>query len=252
MNLDAFREALLRVMEQKTHWSGAAFANGGVAKDKLHIHLEQEYAVFVRDFPILVGRAYVQCPIADVRKDLAANLYEEETGGIAAKRPHPELFLEIPRGFGFDLARFENVELLRGSRLYRDILDRATQGAGWEVAAAVTTVFIEGTQYERGELDPNFPRRPIPPLEKHPLHVNYGLPISALALPAVHRDVEGGHRIAAWRTMLDHTPAAQRSRVVGAVQRCLDGWRWYKEDVATAVGLTRPPRKATTATTELP
>lgn len=249
MNLDAFREALLRIMEQKTHWSGHAFANGLVPRDKLHIHLEHEYAVFVRDFPILVGRAYVQCPIADVRKDLAANLYEEETGGLAAKRPHPELFLEIPRGFGFDLARFEHVELLPGARLYRDILDRCTQGAGWEVAAAATTIFIEGTAYERGELDANFPKRPVPPLEKHPLHVHYGLPLSALALPAVHRDVEGDHRTAAWRTVLTHTPAEQRSRVVAAVQRCLDGWRWYKEDVAIACGLPKPPRKAAPKTT---
>jgi pyrroloquinoline-quinone synthase len=240
MNVDEFREALLQVMEQKKHWSGHHFANGLVPRDRLHIHLEQEYAVFVRDFPILVGWAYVQCPIVDVRKDLAANLFEEETGMLAAQRPHPELFLEIPRGFGFDMARFDDVELLRGSRLYRDILDRCTQGLGWEVAAAVTTIFIEGTAYERGELDPNFPRRPVPPLEQHPLHVHYGLPLWALALPAVHRDVEGGHRTAAWRAILTHVQPAAMPKVVSAMQRCLEGWRWYKEDVAVACGLSKP------------
>jgi pyrroloquinoline-quinone synthase len=244
MNVDDFKEALLAIMEQKTHWSQHHFANGLVPRELFHVHLEQEYAVFIRDFPVLVGRAYVQCPIADVRKDLAANLFEEETGLLAAKRPHPELFLEIPRGFGFDLKRFENVALLRGSRLYRDILDRCTQNAGWEVAAAATTIFIEGTAWERGELDARHPRRPIPPLEKHPLHVHYNLPLWALALPAVHRDVEGGHRQAAWRMILDHIAAPARPRVVAAMQRCLEGWRWYKEDVATACQLERPTKKA--------
>src|SRR5262245_39711993 len=80
MNREAFREALLGIMEQKTHWSSDAFANGRVPRENMHVHFEQEYAVFVRDFPVLVGRAYVQCPIARVRRDLAENLYEEETG----------------------------------------------------------------------------------------------------------------------------------------------------------------------------
>ncbi len=248
MNVDEFKEALLQVMEQKKHWSQHHFANGLVPRERFHIHLEQEYALFVRDFPILVGRAYVQCPVVSVRRDLAANLFEEETGLIAAGRPHPELFLEIPRGFGFDLARFEHVELLRGSRMYRDILDRCTQGAGWEIAAAVTTLFIEGTSWERGELDEKFPKRPLKPLDQHPLHVHYALPIAALALPAVHQHVEGDHRTAAWRAILEHVEAPVRPRVVAAMQRCLEGWRWYKEDVAAACGLARPATTTTTTT----
>lgn len=248
LSVDQFQEQLLQVMEQKKHWSQHHFGHGLVPRDKLHVHLEQEYAVFVRDFPILVGRAYVQCPIAAVRRDLAANLFEEETGLLAAKRPHPELFLEIPRGFGFDLGRFDDVELLRGSRLYRDILDRCTQGAGWEIAAAATTLFIEGTSYERGELDPAFPKRPLKPLEQHPLHVHYALPIAALALPAVHQHVEGDHRTAAWKAILEHVSADARARVVQAMKRCLEGWRWYKEDVATACGLVRPPLTKTEKT----
>lgn len=238
MNTDEFREALLQVMEQKKHWSQHHFAHGLVPRELFHIHLEQEYAVFVRDFPILVGWAYVQCPVVEVRRDLAANLFEEETGLLAAQRPHPELFLEIPRGFGFDMQRFHHIELLQGSRRYRDILDRCTQGAGWETAAAVTTIFIEGTPWERGELDPSFPRRLIPPLEKHPLHVHYDLPLWALALPAVHREVEGGHRTAAWQAVLQHVKPDVRPRVVQAMKRCLDGWRAYKDDVALACGLT--------------
>src|SRR3712207_6427712 len=106
MSAEALREALLRVMERKVHWAWPAFTGGQVAPERLHIHLEHEWEVFVRDFPILLARAYAQCPIPAVRQDLAENLYEEETGGIRAKRPHPDLFLEIPRGLGMDLSRF--------------------------------------------------------------------------------------------------------------------------------------------------
>lgn len=47
-------------MEKKTHWAWPHFTGGDVPREKLHVHLEQEYETYVRDFPVLVGRAYVQ------------------------------------------------------------------------------------------------------------------------------------------------------------------------------------------------
>ena len=87
MDRATFREQLLVVMEGKDHWAWPAFTSGQVPKDLLHHHLEQEYATYVRDFPVMVGRAYVRCPIALVRRSLAENLYEEETGGLVAGSP---------------------------------------------------------------------------------------------------------------------------------------------------------------------
>src|SRR3954454_2342717 len=142
-----FREALLQIMERKTHRAWSAFTSGKVAKDRLHLHFEQEYATYVRDFPVMLGWAYVQCPIPEVRHDLAENLYEEQTGGLIAGRPHPELFLEYPRGLGMDLSRFENPRLLPDAAAFRAVLDEATTARGWEVAAAVTTIFLEGTSH---------------------------------------------------------------------------------------------------------
>jgi pyrroloquinoline-quinone synthase len=244
MDVDAFREALLDVMERKSHWAWPAFTTGEVAAERLHVHLEQEYATYVRDFPVLVGRAYVQCPIAAVRRELAENLYEEETGGIAAGRPHPELFLEYPRGLGMDLARFEHVRLLPGAAAYRAWLDEATQVLGWEVATAIVTIFIEGTAHERGELDPNAPKRPVPALSQHPLVVHYGLPLEGLALTKAHRAVEGLHRAAAWRIVLDHVPASRRDAVVKTVERTLQAWLAYRDDVAAACGVQPPLDRA--------
>ena len=236
---DHFREELLALMERKEHWAWPAFSRGLVPRDKLHIHLEQEYDAYVRDFPVMVGRAYVQCPLAAVRRDLAANLYEEETGGLAAGRPHPELFLEYPRGLGMDVARFASITPLAATRRYRAWLDEATTTKGWEAAAAVTTIFLEGTRFERGELDPNATKRPEPPLEAHPLVLHYGLPLEALALTKAHRSVEGGHRRAAWAALLDHGAPSTRTLVVDVMRETLSRWLAFRDDVALACGLRR-------------
>jgi heme oxygenase-like protein len=239
VNRDGFREALLAIMECKQHWAWPAFTSGRVARERLHVHFEQEYATYVRDFPVLVGWAYVQCPIAEVRRDLAENLYEEETGGMIAGRPHPELFLEYPRGLGMDLARFASVELLPAARAYRAVLDEHTQRHGWAQAAAITTIFVEGTDHERGELDDTAPKRPAPALEQHPLVVHYALPLEALALTKAHRRVEGSHRAAAWRCLLDHVAGSEYAGVITAMERTLAAWLAYRDEVAAACGLAR-------------
>jgi pyrroloquinoline-quinone synthase len=239
MDEAAFREAMLGVMERKVHWAWPAFTSGMVPKARLHIHLEHEYATYVRDFPLLIGRAYVQCPLAAVRRELAENLYEEETGGIIAGRPHPELFLEYPKGLGMDLARFEHVQLLPNAAAFRALLDDATHDRGWEIAAAVTTIFLEGTSHERGEIDPNAPKRPVSRLSEHPLVKHYGLPLEHLALTKAHRQVEGDHRAAAWRVMLQHVSAVKRPPVVEWMEETLAAWLAYRDEVATACSITK-------------
>ncbi|MGN6106789.1 MAG: iron-containing redox enzyme family protein [Kofleriaceae bacterium] len=239
MDRDGFREALLQIMERKVHWAWPHFTSGRVPRDRLHVHFEQEYATYVREFPVMVGWAYVQCPIPEARRDLAENLYEEETGGVIAGRPHPELFLEYPRGLDMNLARFASIELAPAARRFRAVLDERTQRHGWAQACAVTTIFLEGTDHERGELDPAAAKRPAPPLELHPLVVHYGLPLEALALTKAHRRVEGSHRAAAWRIVLDHVPEGDRAGVLAAMEEALGAWLAYRDEVAAACGLAR-------------
>jgi len=239
MNADRFVEELLLIMEAKVHWAWPAFTRGLVPREKLHIHFEQEYEVYVRDFPTLIGRGFVQCPVPEVRRELAENLYEEETGGLVAGKPHPELFLQYPLGLGFDLTRFESVELLPQACCYRDYLDRATSEMGWAVSATVSTIFIEGTPHERGEVDESCPKRPEPSLSEHPLVLHYDLSEEHLALTKAHRQVEGEHRGAAWRIVRGHVPAADRSRVIDVMGEVCSLWKAYRDDVAAACGLHR-------------
>lgn len=240
MDVDTFKESLLQVMESKRHWGWPLMTSGRARRDQLHIHFEQEYETYVRDFPILVARAYVQCDVASARRELIENVYEEETGGLAAGSPHPELFLRYPRGLGMDLARFNKIELLPRARAYRSTLDDFTLNHGWATAAAVTTLFIEGTPYERGELDPNSAKRPEPPLAEHPLVVHYGLPLEDLALTRAHRSVEGVHRKAAWDVILGDAPTKDRERVIAAMKTTREAWVAYRDEVSLALGFTPP------------
>jgi pyrroloquinoline quinone (PQQ) biosynthesis protein C len=238
MDRGTFREQLLAVMERKDHWAWPFFTSGRVARERLHVHFEQEYATYIRDFPVMVGWSYVRCPIPEVRRSLAENLYEEETGGLVAGSPHPELFLEYPRGLGMDLTRFEHVQLLPAAKSYRDFLDAAIQRNGWEIAAAIVTIFIEGTKDEGAVLDPS--ASPLtPPLEEHPLVKHYGLGIEHLALTKAHRRVENGHREAAWKAILDHVVPTRRGPVIRAMEAALARWLLYRDAVAESCGLQR-------------
>jgi pyrroloquinoline quinone (PQQ) biosynthesis protein C len=237
MDRETFREQLLDVMERKSHWAWPAFTSGRVSSKRLHYHFEQEYGAYVRDFPIMVGRVYIRCPIPEIRRGLAANLYEEETGGLVAGSPHPELFLEYPRGLGMDLSRFDEVQLLPAAEKYRQYLDEATQHYGWDVAAAIVTIFVEGSSDERSALDPANGKIPAP-LEEHPLVKYYGLAIERLALTKAHRAVEGHHRAAAWQGILNHVAPTRRGTVVRAMEEARRAWLLYRDEVALVCGVS--------------
>lgn len=237
MDRESFREQMLSVMEKKNHWAWPLFTSGRVAKERLHFHFEQEYATYVRDFPVMVGRAYVRCPIPAIRRSLAENLYEEETGGLVAGSPHPLLFLEYPRGLGMDLKRFEHVQLLPAAERYRGFLDEATQSFGWDIAAAIVTIFVEGNSEERAALTGNSPAPP--PLAEHPLVKHYGLSIDRLRLTNAHRQVEGSHRQSAWSAILENVAPMRRGAVVRTMIEALDFWLKYRDEVAEVCGLKR-------------
>jgi pyrroloquinoline-quinone synthase len=239
MDKARYQESLLKIMETKNHWAWPGFTSGMVPKEAMHIHFEQEFEVYVRDFPTMIARALVQCRIPEVRQELVENLYEEETGGLAAGRPHPELFLLYPSGLGCDMDRFNQIKLLPESLAYRAFLDQTTTQHGWEIATAITTIFIEGTPYERGELDENAEKRPELDLSEHPLVKHYGLSEEHLALTKAHRLVEGEHRSSAWNIVLDHIDASKYQDVVAAMEQACALWKFYRDGVARACGLAQ-------------
>src|SRR5580692_10645324 len=92
------RERLLNVMDRKDHWAWPSFTRPGLSREQLTVHLRHEYQVYVRDFPVLLARVLGQAPPEDVRRALAENVFEEQTGKLSLGVPHPELFLEMTDG----------------------------------------------------------------------------------------------------------------------------------------------------------
>jgi pyrroloquinoline quinone (PQQ) biosynthesis protein C len=237
------QERLLRILERKNHWAWPWFAEGRVPLPRLLPHFQQEWAVYVRDFPQLLARimGHSESP-QDARAMLAANIYEEQTGGISGATSHPELFLRMMEGCGFSRFDFAHVELLPAAKRYRMFLDEVSGGDHWVVGAAVLTIFVEGSVNERRELEKTGAQSDAgieAAIRQHPLVRIHGIDPKFLELQRVHQKVEGGHRLDAWKMVLGHTPVTLEDHVVQTVQGALERWLTYRDDVVQACGIAR-------------
>jgi pyrroloquinoline-quinone synthase len=237
------QERLLQILEQKNHWAWPWFAEGRVPLPRLLPHFQQEWEVYVRDFPIFLARILGHRPPAAVAADLAANIYEEQTGGISGSASHPELFLRMMEGCGYARGQFAQVQLMPGARAYRDYLDTVSWGTPWVVGAAVLTLFVEGSVNERAELAalekaPQTDAEIDQAILRHPLVRVHRLDPKFLELQRVHKKVEGGHRRDAWEAVLGNARGHEEA-VSQALQKALELWLAYRDDVAQACGITR-------------
>jgi pyrroloquinoline-quinone synthase len=235
-------ERMLCVMDRKHHWAYPHLTRPGLSRAQLLVHFRHEFLVYVRDFPVLLARTLGQTPpIDEARRALAENLYEEQTGGLSRSGPHPELFLRMMEGLGLLRSDFADDEALHpAARAYKEWLRDASAAPPWQVAAAVLTIFVEGSVNERAELTGTFVRaKGEDAVKKHPLVLHYGCPPSAMQLTRAHGDVEGGHRADAWRVVLENTPPALEDVVVAATSEALARWQAYRDGVAERMGLAR-------------
>ncbi|WP_447973138.1 TenA family transcriptional regulator [Nitrospira sp. Kam-Ns4a] len=242
LSADQFRDRLLSVMDRKNHWAWPYFSGNKITRDQLKIHFRQEYAVYVRDFPVLLARIYGKNPPRDVRSILAKNIYEEDTGGLSLGRPHPELFLTMMMGLGFPRSEFRDVELLSPSRAYREWLDSVTMERDWITGAAVLTIFVEGSVNDRQEilqgLKPKTPAEIEDLVMKHPLVQYHGLSPEYMDLVRAHYMVEPGHRHAAYQIVVTHAvEAEQQQAVLDALNEALQYWLHFRDGIARCCGL---------------
>lgn len=240
-----FRGRLLSIMERKHHWAWPYLTNGRLTREQLKIHFQQEYAVYVRDFPVFLARIHGQNPPAHARTLLARNIFEEDTGGLSFGRSHPDLFLTMMEGLGFKTDEFNRITLLRPSRMYRRWLDTATQKRGWLVGAAVMTVFVEGSVNDRDELLNPSGRKSRDEIDalvaRHPLVQHYGVSPAHMDLTRAHHLVEAGHRHDAYDMVLGYAVrAVQQQAVLASLAKTFSLWSQYRDGVARACGLKKP------------
>lgn len=241
MTKPRFLESLLRLMDGKHHWAWEHFSTGRLTKEQLKIHFQQEYVVYVRDFPVLLARIHGRNPPPPVRRMLAENIYEEDTGGLSLGKSHPELFLTMMEGLGLHAQDFERIRPLPASRIYRAWLETMAAHRHWVMGAAALTVFVEGSVKDRQEiLEPSKPKSAEDieaVIRNHPLVRYHGLSPDCMDLIRAHQLVEAGHRHDAYDMVVNYTaPALQRS-VLACLKKSLSLWVRYRDAVAKACGL---------------
>jgi len=237
------QDDLLQVMDRKNHWAWPHFNEGRATKAQLLLHFQQEFEVYVRDFPIFLSRVHARCPHAEVRQDLAENIYEEETGKLSKGVPHPELFLVMMEGLGFPRARFSGIDLIPEASAYRAWIDSMTARRPWIEGAALVTIFIEGSVDDRRRIEAPEPEDPVDleeELRRNALVRHYGVDPRFLDLKRAHHMVETGHRKMAWKMVLEHAGTGRLAdRVRSILARTLDLWLLYRDGVARACRVDR-------------
>jgi pyrroloquinoline-quinone synthase len=237
-------EPLLAVMDRKDHWAWGQISGGRVTRPQLLLHFQQEYAVYVRDFPVMLSRVHARCPHPEVRRDLAENLYEEETGGLSKGLPHPELFMVMMEGLRFPRSQFEGIDLIPEAAAYRAWIDQVTTRRPWIEGAAVVTIFIEGSREDRRRVMHTEAEPPADierEIRENFLVRSYGADPRFLDLKRAHHMVESGHRVMAWKMVAQHARTGVAVERLGRLmRRTLDLWLLYRDGVARASGIARP------------
>ncbi len=240
-----FREQLLGLMDRKHHWAWPQFADDSLTKNQLKVHFQQEYAVYVRDFPVFLARIHGHNPPAPVRRMLADNIYEEDTGGLSLGKSHPDLFLAMMDGLGFSAKDFEQVRLLPASRAYRAWLDAVSNRRDWVIGAAALTIFVEGSVKDRREILAPGRAKSKDEIEAviadHPLVRHHGVPPASMDLIRAHQAVEAGHRHDAYDMVVGHAvTAAQQRAVLACLRKSLSLWLRFRDGIANSCGLKKP------------
>jgi pyrroloquinoline-quinone synthase len=240
-----FQEQILAIMDRKHHWAWPHFTSNTLTKAQLKIHFQQEFAVYVRDFPVFLARIHGQNPPAEARRMLAENIYEEDTGGLSLGSSHPDLFLTMMEGLGYSRKGFDRIALFAASRTYRAWLDRVSASRDWVIGAAALTIFVEGSLNDRQEIsNPSKPKTKAEIEEivkKHPLVQHHGVSPDCMDLIRAHQMVEAGHRHDAHTMIINYAVTAiQQQNVLACLNTSLRVWLRYRDAVARACGLEKP------------
>ena len=242
LSADQFRERLFDIISRKQHWSTPYFDGSTATKAQLNIHFRQEYAVYIRDFSVLLARLLGKNPPWKMRRQLATIIYEEETGGLSLDKPHQELFLKMMNGLGFPRAEFRDVELLSRSFAYREWLDTICQKEEWIVGAAILTLLVEGSANDRteafnqGQLKSKSEIEDI--VRKHPLVMYHGLDPEHMDLVRVREMIEPSNRRGVYDLIVKETIASnQHTLVLEHLEEGLKLWLQYRDGIARACGI---------------
>ncbi len=205
--------------------------------------------MYVRDFPLLLARVMGRVPAhrSQLIRDLAENIYEEQTGGLSAEfsknKSHPDLFLKMMKGLGYPEKAFTKISLLPTSLAYRSYIDLVTLTMDWRLGAVLLTIFVEGSIEDRARLEKNYKNTKTleQKLKNHSLHKHHGLKVSDMDLVRSHHAVEGAHRKSAWESVLQELNSPElEDQATEVLRNALDLWLLFRDGVCLEMGLQHP------------
>ena len=197
---------------------------GKVARDGMKTFAAQ-FFLQVREFPRAVSALHSRCYDAAERLKLAESLYEEETGKISGSAPHPELFIRLGTGLGMKREELTEATPLPSTASLIDWFELSTKDRSFAEGVGAINVAAEG------QVVTNF--GPFArALEKH-----YGLNRYQVAFFDVHELADRDHSDVG-ENILSHMTFGdwEREKIRGAVNRSLDLWWQFFDDIERACG----------------
>lgn len=227
-------------MDKKHHGAFVHLTRPGLSRAQLLEHFRHEYQTYVRDFPVLLARVLGNSPPTSVRRALAENIFEEQTGKLSLGVSHPELFLTMMEGLGISREEVEAPVRTKEALAYRAFLDEVSWKEPWIMGCALLTIFVEGSVHERADMASERVHLPVEEaIARHPMVKHYGCPPEKMLLARAHRAVEGGHRQDAWASILDHVGSPMEADRIGELcERALARWLAYRDGVARTMGVS--------------
>ncbi|HEU4428678.1 MAG TPA: iron-containing redox enzyme family protein, partial [Myxococcota bacterium] len=190
-----------------------ALAAGRVSRAGLRTFARQFY-LQVNEFPRAVSALHASCPYADLRRELAESVYEEETGRISGcNLPHPRLFGSFAEAVGVPWDELIRSEPLPSTAALIHWFETSTRNRSFLEGAAAIQLSAEGQV--PGAFGP-FARA----LEKH-----YGLAREAVAFWDVHEIADRDHADVGDHAVGRYAVSGEvRERVRAAVRQSLAAW----------------------------
>ncbi len=242
LSASQLRERMMETISRKQHWSTPHFNGSAVTRAQFNVYFRQEYAVYIRDFSVLLARIAGKNPPWRIRRHLATTIYEEETGRLSLGTPHQELFLQMMMGLGYERAEFRDVALLSRSYAYREWLDGICEQEEWIAGAAVLMIFVEGSAHDREDVLTREAPQSKPDIEdlvrRHPLVTYHGLLPEHLDLVRVREMVGPRNRPVVYDLIAEEAVGSgTQSLVLEKLEKGLKMWLQYRDGVAQACGI---------------
>ncbi len=234
----AFRAELEQIIQERKfpgHPMRHHIWSAECTREEWHAYAKQNYKI-LRAFPQALSTIHSRCPELEVRAMLAANIYEEDTGGLSRTAPHPVLFQRLCAAMGLPLEELEAAPATRETQSMLAWMAYVTQNRHWVVAAAAILVGMESNPtHPNYVFNAELAKRG----RENRFIAKFGLPDEAMTFYRAHDLVEGDHGDTGLEIVTRYATTEELQReCIWAVNTTIDIFIYQHMDgVARAAGL---------------